>query len=552
MNATKLFFSKTSLIVFLSLAVFGASAQEYCQNVNIINGRKQFKYSDSFTDYEVQVKGDIKVNDTDDGIVSISPGGYLKISKKTFGNKRSIIVESNSKGSLNFEYYEGRSEVPYDPEGKKWLSDVLLDVVRITGIDAEGRTKRIYNNKGINGFLSEVSAINSNSISGVYFEALLENFKLNENELISVVSTISRDISSNSERGRLYRKYGGTFMSSNALAITYFENVSKLSSNTERGSVLRGISEKIDFNDPKVTEAYFSCIDKMSSNTERGSVLRHIERHQDLNSAAYSRMLMSVKKLSSNTEMGSVMRYMESLDMTNEEVSVAWFNALDAMTSNTEAGSTLRHLIRNHQLDDDNYVRLLGSTKKLTSNTEIGSVLRSITDLNLANPSVNTAYFIAVGTMTSNTEEGSVLRHTIKYYKMDHDTWNTLFATTGKLSSSTEKGSVLRASIREMPYEKPVLDGFFAATNHIASNTEKGRVLRAVVEDPKINKDGILGVINGSRTLASNTEKSTVLRLVSRTPFIKDEDVKSAYMAAARTLSSDTEYRRVVDALLTN
>ena len=116
---------KSLLILVVSLLVFSSSAQEYVSNVNLGNFRKQYKYSDNFTNYEIQVKGDIKVNNDDTGIESISPGGSLKISKKTFGNKRTLIIESNSKGVLKYEYYEGRTEVPYDPEGKKWLADVV-------------------------------------------------------------------------------------------------------------------------------------------------------------------------------------------------------------------------------------------------------------------------------------------------------------------------------------------------------------------------------------------------------------------------------------------
>jgi len=548
------FYSSTKSILLLILTGFmlHTTAQEYVQNVNIVNGRKQYKYSDSFTNYEVQVKGDIKVNDDDTRITSISRGGYLKISKKTFGNKRSLIIESNSNGVLNYEFYEGRREVPFDPEGIKWLADVLLDIVRMTGIDVEGRTKRIYKNRGINGFLEEVHEISSNSITGLYFEALLTNVKLNDDELVSVCTSISREISSNTERGRLFRKYSDEFMVNNTLAITYFESISILSSNTERGSVLKSINTQIDFNDPKVTEAFFACIDKMSSNTERGGVLRHVEKNQTLSNAAYTRLLMSVKKLSSNTEMGSVMRYLRNIDMTNTEVSTAWFNALDAMSSNTEAGSTMRHLIKNYNLDDNNYVRLLSSVKKLSSNTEAGSVLRSVRDLNLANPEINAAYFIAISTLSSNTEAGSVLRHTIKYYKLDQNSWSSFLMTTGKLSSNTEMGSVLRSAIPEMPFEKEVLDGFFAAVKHMSSNTEKGRALRTMAENTRLTKLAALGIIDSSRLMSSNTEKSSVLRAVAETEHVKDEEVKSAYMAAARTLSSDIEYRRVIDQLLMN
>ena len=66
---------KALFIGFLSVLVLAGSAQTYVSNVNILSNRQQYKYSDRFTDYEVQTRGDIKVSDDDTRIVSISPGG---------------------------------------------------------------------------------------------------------------------------------------------------------------------------------------------------------------------------------------------------------------------------------------------------------------------------------------------------------------------------------------------------------------------------------------------------------------------------------------------
>ena len=87
--------------------------------------RRSFMIIDGISRIELQSRGEIKVSDDDTKIVSISPGGFLKFSKKTFGIRRSIIIESDSDGNLKYEYYEGRKEVPYEPEGRRWLADVL-------------------------------------------------------------------------------------------------------------------------------------------------------------------------------------------------------------------------------------------------------------------------------------------------------------------------------------------------------------------------------------------------------------------------------------------
>lgn len=542
-------FAMLAAITFLILSP--AISQHCCAKTGFFSDKSNYCYSDGFTDFEVQVNGDIHVTDDDTGIKSISPGGYIKIEKKTFGNKRSLNIESNSSGVISYQYYEGRSEVPFEPEGKKWLSEILLDIIRLTGIDAEERTKRIYSKKGIEGVIEEIKLIPSNSVMSLYYDAALKNFDLSDAELVKICISIPSQMSSNSEMGSLFRKYSDKFTRNNTTSISFFTNISRLTSNTERGSILSGITTKIDFTDPTVTDAYFGGLDKMTSNTEIGSILRSLERKQTLDNASYTRLLMSVQKMTSNTEMGSILRSLKNFDINNQNVSVALFNSIDKLTSNTEASQTLQHLIRNFELSEENYIRLLGSTKKLVSNTEIGAVMRSIKKINLSNSNINEAYFLVIGSLVSNTEAGSVLRYTLNNHSFNSATWISLLKATSVLTSNTEMGSVLSGAILKMPWDiEMVADAFFNTVNKFTSNTEHGRVLRDAISSPGFNKYAAYKLLESAAKLVSNTEKSAVLVRLSQTPFIKDPEIKKLYLSTARTITSDSEYRRVTDNLL--
>ena len=111
---------------------------------NRLPDHQQFRFVQGLNTMEIQFDGDIRVGDNDRSISSISPGGYLKFSIRTFGNKRELTISSDRSGQLSYEYLEGRTEVPYEPEGRKWMEDVLIDVIRTTVIYAEGRTNSIF------------------------------------------------------------------------------------------------------------------------------------------------------------------------------------------------------------------------------------------------------------------------------------------------------------------------------------------------------------------------------------------------------------------------
>jgi len=232
------------------------------------------KTSNGFNSLEIKYDGEIHVSDDDMSIRSISPNGYLKIGYRTFGNKRELLVNSDRSGHLSYEFYEGRKEIPFEPEGKKWLADVLLDVVRSSGIDADGRTTRFYASQGIDAFIGEISQINSNSVQGKYFRALLSDHKLTNQELIKTADAISGKMSSNSESGRLFREHAVLFLDENSVAAAYFKAVSRISSNSERGRIYRNLDRPLDFSNQALVIAYFTGISKMSSSSEKGISLR--------------------------------------------------------------------------------------------------------------------------------------------------------------------------------------------------------------------------------------------------------------------------------------
>jgi len=178
------------LLIAITFSTTSASAYSFINNIpdnffdvnlqqeedtNIIcRGRYKYKSYTPFNSLEIDYRGKITVTNDDKDIKSISPGGYLTISNKTFGNRRTVRIKGVENGKLKREYFVGKNQESWEPDGRKWLAENLLDVIRISGIDAENRVRRIYKNNGIEGVLDEISEISSNSISTKYFEATLE------------------------------------------------------------------------------------------------------------------------------------------------------------------------------------------------------------------------------------------------------------------------------------------------------------------------------------------------------------------------------------------
>lgn len=399
---------------------------------------RPFSANSSIDNLEIEYNGEIHVTDNDRGIKSISKGGYLHITKSSFGNKRKIEIEGKSNGTVERKYFEGKTEKPYDTDGKAFLADVLPTVLRATGIDAKERTARIFTLTGIEGFINEIKKIESNSVKRIYFENLWGNQNLNKNQNIRAVEALASYISSNSNRGIIFRKIDEKFMKDEEMSDAYFRSLAKLSSNSERGYTLRHTIKNNNLSTPQL-EQFFNATGKLSSNSERGSTLRKVDQ-------------VNFDKLS-----------------TVE----AYFTNIGKMESNTERGLTLRDRLDKQVLNKKAMMGLLYCTQRLSSNSERGMVLRKAIDQIQEDSEVMEIFLNTVAKMTSNSERGLVLRKLVKKGTLKPETYVGILNTAAKLSSNSEKTSVIISVCKTMPKDnETVIDAYKAATKTITSNSD--------------------------------------------------------------------------------
>ena len=186
------FWAMLSLVNDLSARQISISTSRSNSNSTSIsqkNGTYRYSSKQGNNGFEVEYEGKIEFTDDDKAIKSISRGGYIKIRKTSFGEKRELLAEGNSDGTIDYQFYEGRRRAEYDAAAQKWLADVLLEVIRGTGIGAESRTQRIYSKGGLDAVLNETSEIKSDFVSQMYLKGLvLDKQNLNNKELVKVAS----------------------------------------------------------------------------------------------------------------------------------------------------------------------------------------------------------------------------------------------------------------------------------------------------------------------------------------------------------------------------
>jgi len=205
------------------------------------DAKTTYRTSDGLNSFNIEIRGTIEVSDDDRDISSMSHDGYFEVTKTSFGSRRTIKI--TREGSVLIKrYYEGRTEINFDPEGRKWLAEILPEVVRTTTIAAESRVNRFYSKGGTQAVLTEIDAIKSDHVKSYYARMLMKK------------PVLEKDYAT------LIHKVTGNMHSDHYISEFLQDNLHKFLRNKE------------------ATEAAFAATDKMGSDHYKTQIIKEVLR----------------------------------------------------------------------------------------------------------------------------------------------------------------------------------------------------------------------------------------------------------------------------------
>src|ERR1051325_10193824 len=149
-----LHFRLTTMICLITISAAMAQSSSSTHSSRNNNGTITINQNNGYQNFNVEMRGKMEITDDDKDIKSMSPDGYLEITKTVFGSRRTLVISAQNGGTLKREYYEGRTNVAWEPEGRKWLAEIMPELLRTTTIAAQSRVNRFYKQGGVNGVLA--------------------------------------------------------------------------------------------------------------------------------------------------------------------------------------------------------------------------------------------------------------------------------------------------------------------------------------------------------------------------------------------------------------
>ncbi|WP_192346738.1 hypothetical protein [Algoriphagus sp. Y33] len=196
-----------AVLCFCGLFAFSAThAQSRNSSISSSTNGSTSRYTSNSNNQKLNIEsnGKVVIGNDEKSISSISSGGYLKIEKTTFGNTRSIFI-SNSGNGLDYEYKEGRTKKPFDPDGRAWLAEILPELLNTTTIASEERVDRLYRKGGAKSVLDMIGNLGGDHVKTHYLGLLLQK-NLKPSEITATIDKTISQVSSDHYQTEIYKK----------------------------------------------------------------------------------------------------------------------------------------------------------------------------------------------------------------------------------------------------------------------------------------------------------------------------------------------------------
>ncbi len=470
-------FSRSALLVVALATACPAFAQV---TVNTETSRNKYRWSSStgVTDFNIELRGSLELTDDDKDVRSMSDDGYLEITKTVFGSRRTIIIESAGGGKVRKQYYEGRTEMKWEPDGRSWLAEILPDIVRNTTIGAESRVKRFFSKGGVDAVMEEITRIDSDHVKHHYGNVLMK-LQVPIKAHAAIVRRLSEEMDSDHFIASFLKENLDKFLASREGTTAVFAATREMdsdyyktvvikealrghSASAENVKVILGAAGEME-SDHFITEVLKSLLDQgdlsdavltelinttrsIESDHYQTVVLTRAMEKPNLSAAAHAMVIEAIKDIESDHYLTEVIKQLLTAKLTDELLTLL-LDITSSIESDHYSSQVLGNLLRRQQLSDGQLKKVLEAAGRIGSDHYKLQVLKTALE-------------------TPSTNEGTLLAILGAAGSIDSDHYLTELLVA--LSDQVRNGS---AALK---------DAYRATARQISSETYYGRALRAI------------------------------------------------------------------------
>lgn len=458
------------------------TSDENKEQIVITNGSKTWKHTSrtGLNSFNIEYKGTIEVTDDDKDVKSISPGGYLEISKTTFGSKREVLIESASGNSLRREYYEGRKKVDWNPDGKNWLAEILPEIVRSTGIAAESRVNRFFKQGGVEAVLNEMSRLDGDYVVAIYGKHLIGKDNLSNKELKQALDGISRELDSDYYLAQILKDNAKKLLKNESTAETFFEAAKKIDSDYYATVVLKEALETYTPSAASLTKI-MEASKEIGSDYYQASLLSEVLNLDNLNGELLSEIIKTARDIDSDYYQTQIL----SKALEKEGLSATSYNSLLEAVSNVSSDYYMASVfskLADNRLEESTIMKMVTLVNdQMSSDYYAAAVLSKLMEQQELSSKAVDALAMGISNLNSGHYAASTIKSVSKNDNLSKESLLSVIKSIGNINSDYYKASALESIARQVKKsDSEVKDAYRVVAKTINSNTYYGKAMRAI------------------------------------------------------------------------
>jgi hypothetical protein len=457
------------------VVVVGGSAVGQSTSYTTSRSKTVINHNGVGSSFNVEMRGKIEITDDDKDIKSMSSDGYLEINKTVFGSRRTLIITPEGNG-LKREYYEGRTQLPFEPEGRKWLAEVLLELVRTTTLGAESRVSRFYKQGGSAAVVSEITKMESDYVKYHYANYLMD-LPVKENEYPTIISRIASSIDSDHYLSNFLRGNLPKFIKNRAATEAVFEASAKMDSDHYKTEVIKSAlkSEPASLASVKVI---LNAASQMDSDHYKTEVLSTLLK-QELSDEIVAEMIIASQSVGSDFYRSTILKKALAKPGLSSISFQRTLESVKDIDSDHYKTDVLKDLI-NNRLSSDLQITLVTLSGSIDSDFYVSTVMKSMLEKQELSDEAFAKLVDNASSISSDHYASEVLKSALGK-KMSSANLIQILKVTGNISSDHYITTVLvEAAPMVRGADASVKDAYRSAAKRINSETYYGRAMRAI------------------------------------------------------------------------
>jgi len=201
-------------------------------------------------------------------------------------------------------------------------------------------------------------------------------------------------------------------------------------------------------------------------------------------------------------------------------------------------------------VDVGTLVEVARGAKRMSSDYEKGQLLAQVAKRYVRSDSLRDAYLDAVFSMSSDYERSKAMIALLDRDSIPASHTAKVLRSAQLMSSDMSRSVVLRKISPSTFADTTVQRAYLGVISVMSSNTERANAITSLIKWGPLPSGVQLGVLKAIALMTSSTEKANVLLSFQEQQGTADPDVRRQFLKTAETLTSDSEYRRVMMSLM--